>query len=103
MALHSRRKALQPLRQQRPAEHAGPRAGTARRCCSQRWQQISCLCATIAHAFHPDKIVLFGSYAYGQLHPDSDGALLGVMPCEGSPFRQTARLPWGLPARRVPL
>ena len=57
---------------------------------SQRWQQISRLCDTIAQAFHPDKIVLFGSYAYGQPHPDSDVDLLVVMPFEGSPFRQAA-------------
>jgi Nucleotidyltransferase domain len=103
MALHSWRKALQPLSQQRPAEHTGPMAGTTRRCCSQRWQQISCLCATSAHAFHPDQIVRFGSYAYGQPHLDSDVDLLVVMPCEGRPFRQAAHLPWRLPARRVPL
>lgn len=57
---------------------------------SQRWQQIRLLCDTIAHEFHPDKIVLFGSYAYGQPHPDSDVDLLVVMPFEGSPFRQAA-------------
>jgi predicted nucleotidyltransferase len=57
---------------------------------NQRWQQIRLLCDTIAHEFHPDKIVLFGSYAYGQPHPDSDVDLLIVMPFEGSPFRQAA-------------
>jgi len=57
---------------------------------SQRWQQIRLLCDTIAHEFHPDKIVLFSSYAYGQPHPDSDVDLLVVMPFEGSPFRQAA-------------
>ena len=57
---------------------------------SQRWPQIRRLCDTIAHEFHPDKIVLFGSYAYGQPHPDSDVDLLVVMPFEGSPFRQAA-------------
>jgi predicted nucleotidyltransferase len=57
---------------------------------SQRWQQIRLLCDTIAHEFHPDKIVLFGSYAYGQPHQDSDVDLLVVMPFEGSPFRQAA-------------
>jgi hypothetical protein len=63
-----------------------------------RWPWF-CLCDTIAHEFHPDKIVLFGSYAYGQAHSDSDADLL-VMPFEGRPFRQAAHLPWGLPARR---
>jgi predicted nucleotidyltransferase len=57
---------------------------------SQRWQQIRLLCDTIAQEFHPDKIVLFGSYAYGQPRPDSDVDLLVVMPFEGSPFRQAS-------------
>jgi len=55
---------------------------------SQRRQQIKLLCDTIVREFHPEKIVLFGSYAYGQPRPDSDVDLLIVMPFEGSPFRQ---------------
>ena len=31
--------------------------------------------------FHPDKIILFGSYAYGTPHADSDVDILVVMPC----------------------
>jgi predicted nucleotidyltransferase len=57
---------------------------------NQRWQQIRGLCDTIAREFHPDKIVLFGSYAYGKPRPDSDVDLLVIMPFEGSPFRQAA-------------
>src|SRR5438105_6098516 len=34
----------------------------------------------IAAAFHPDQIILFGSYAYGTPHEDSDVDLLVVMP-----------------------
>jgi predicted nucleotidyltransferase len=34
----------------------------------------------IAERFHPDKIILFGSYAYGQPHPESDVDLLVIMP-----------------------
>src|SRR5260370_18621080 len=34
----------------------------------------------IAERFEPDKIVLFGSYAYGLPHPESDVDLLVVMP-----------------------
>jgi predicted nucleotidyltransferase len=34
----------------------------------------------IADEFHPEKIVLFGSYAYGTPHEDSDVDLLVVMP-----------------------
>lgn len=34
----------------------------------------------IAERFHPDKIILFGSYAYGTPHADSDVDILVVMP-----------------------
>jgi predicted nucleotidyltransferase len=34
----------------------------------------------IAEEFHPDKIILFGSYAYGTPNEDSDVDLLVVMP-----------------------
>lgn len=38
------------------------------------------LAAEIAEKFQPEKIILFGSYAYGQPHLDSDVDLLVVMP-----------------------
>jgi predicted nucleotidyltransferase len=34
----------------------------------------------IAERFHPDKIILFGSYAYGTPHENSDVDLLVIMP-----------------------
>ena len=34
----------------------------------------------VAKKFHPDKIILFGSYAYGKPHADSDVDILVVMP-----------------------
>jgi predicted nucleotidyltransferase len=34
----------------------------------------------VAERFRPDKIILFGSYAYGTPHADSDVDLLVVMP-----------------------
>ena len=34
----------------------------------------------IAEQFHPEKIMLFGSYAYGKPHKDSDVDILVVMP-----------------------
>ena len=34
----------------------------------------------IVERFHPDRIILFGSYAYGTPTPDSDVDLLVVMP-----------------------
>lgn len=56
----------------------------------QRRKQIRCLCDVIVRTFHPDKVVLFGSYAYGKPRPDSDVDLLVVMPFKGSPFHQAA-------------
>src|ERR1043165_7083522 len=35
----------------------------------------------VAERFHPDRIILFGSYAYGTPHADSDVDILVVMPC----------------------
>src|SRR5438552_8358962 len=34
----------------------------------------------VAEQFRPDKIILFGSYAYGTPHADSDVDLLVIMP-----------------------
>src|SRR2546427_9133471 len=34
----------------------------------------------VAERFQPDKIILFGSYAYGTPHADSDVDLLVIMP-----------------------
>lgn len=59
---------------------------------TQRRRQIKLLCGAIAREFHPEKIVLFGSYASGRPRPDSDVDLLVVMPFDGSAFRQAAAI-----------
>jgi predicted nucleotidyltransferase len=46
----------------------------------QRIQQIS---AEIASRFHPERIILFGSHAYGNPTEHSDVDLLVVMPFQG--------------------
>lgn len=38
----------------------------------------------IVEKFHPNQVILFGSYARGTAGPDSDVDLLVVMPVEGS-------------------
>lgn len=48
-----------------------------------RHQFIRDLCEQIAARFHPNKIILFGSYAWGEPTIDSDIDLLVVMPYEG--------------------
>ena len=42
--------------------------------------EIKRYCAAIAHAFQPEKIILFGSHAYGRPHRDSDVDVLVIMP-----------------------
>ena len=46
---------------------------------AQRIQQVS---DEIARRFHPERIILFGSYAYGTPTEDSDVDLLVVMPAD---------------------
>lgn len=45
--------------------------------------EIKDLCRQIVENFRPEKVVLFGSYAYGKPNADSDIDLLVVMPFEG--------------------
>jgi predicted nucleotidyltransferase len=47
-------------------------------------RRIRDYCNAIAHEFRPSKIVLFGSYAYGEPNPDSDVDLLVIMPFRGN-------------------
>jgi uncharacterized protein len=51
----------------------------------------------IAEEFHPDKIILFGSYAYGKPHEDSDVDLLVVMQVRDQ-HAQAVRIRWRLAA-----
>jgi predicted nucleotidyltransferase len=51
----------------------------------------------IAEEFHPDKIILFGSYAWGTPHRDSDVDLLVVMPAYNQ-HNQAVRILWRLAA-----
>ena len=50
------------------------------------------LAEQIAEQFNPDRIVLFGSYAYGTPGPDSDVDLLVIMHFEGKPFWQSLEI-----------
>ena len=47
--------------------------------------QILSVANEIARRFQPERIILFGSYAYGTPNEDSDVDLLVVMPYEGRP------------------
>jgi predicted nucleotidyltransferase len=45
----------------------------------------------LGERFHPDQIILFGSYAYGEPHADSDVDLLVIMPA-ASEVNQSIRM-----------
>ncbi|HKI34567.1 MAG TPA: nucleotidyltransferase domain-containing protein [Gemmataceae bacterium] len=51
----------------------------------------------VAEKFQPDKIILFGSYAYGTPHADSDVDILVIMPCRNQGSR-AGRIRWLVPA-----
>jgi predicted nucleotidyltransferase len=47
--------------------------------------RIESLSKRIAEEFRPDRIILFGSYAYGEPTEDSDVDILVIMPFVGKP------------------
>jgi predicted nucleotidyltransferase len=49
----------------------------------------------VVEQFHPDKIILFGSYAYGRPHADSDVDILVVMPARNQ-IDQAFKIHWAL-------
>ena len=57
-----------------------------------RRAQIRQLCTCIAREFKPEKIILFGSHAYGQPTPESDLDLMVVMQFEGDPLEQAVTM-----------
>lgn len=59
---------------------------------------IQKLCKQIVDAFRPQKVILFGSYAYGTPNFDSDIDLLVVMPFEGRVHDQAVKIRRGLDA-----
>ena len=55
-------------------------------------EQVQQFCEQLAREFHPERIIVFGSHAYGQPDSFSDVDVLVVMPFEGSPLQQAARI-----------
>lgn len=55
-------------------------------------RHIAELSDKIVREFHPERIILFGSYAHGQPRPDSDVDLLVVLPFEGKGFRKSLEI-----------
>lgn len=54
--------------------------------------QIQEFCQEVVDKFHPEKIILFGSYAYGEPTPDSDVDLLIILPFEGHSAKKAAEI-----------
>src|SRR5947209_6285100 len=54
--------------------------------------RIKVLTDAIAREFHPERIILFGSYAYGNPSDDSDVDLLVVLPFAGKPVRKAIEI-----------
>ena len=59
---------------------------------AKRMAYIRELCKRIAEAYRPEKIILFGSHAYGKPTPESDVDLLIVMDYEGDPLEQMQKI-----------
>ena len=57
----------------------------------------------IVGRFDPEKIILFGSYANGEVTPDSDLDLLIVMDLEGSRRRKANEIDLALADRMIPM
>jgi predicted nucleotidyltransferase len=55
-------------------------------------EAIQALCEAIVQGFHPETVVLFGSYAYGKPDEDSDVDLLVIMPFQGKAPRFAAEI-----------
>ena len=73
-------------RQSRAAADRPPRGAALRRLIP--WQRIRGYCNAVAREFRPDKILLFGSYAYGHPSADSDVDLLVILPFRGSDLKK---------------
>jgi len=55
-------------------------------------RRIADLSERIVREFNPERIILFGSYAYGRPRIDSDVDLLVVLPFEGRGFRKSLEI-----------
>lgn len=61
--------------------------------------EVQELAESIRRNFHPQKIVLFGSWAWGTPTEDSDVDLLVVLPFDGKPWRMASAIRERIQAR----
>ncbi|NPV87663.1 MAG: nucleotidyltransferase domain-containing protein [Anaerolineae bacterium] len=57
-----------------------------------RMEDIQALADRIIREFQPQRIILFGSYAWGNPSPDSDVDLLVILPFEGKSWQMASRI-----------
>ncbi len=55
-------------------------------------QALTQFTSRLVQEYHPRKVILFGSYAYGTPTPDSDIDLLVVMPFAGKPVLKSVEI-----------
>src|SRR5882757_1115160 len=60
-------------------------------------REIRRFARAVAEHFQPDMVILFGSYAYGTPHADSDVDILVIMPARHQ-HTQAVRIRWAIPA-----
>jgi predicted nucleotidyltransferase len=65
--------------------------------------QLDIITRRIVEAFNPQKIILFGSHAYGQPTPDSDVDILIVMESQERPTERAVKVSRLLRPRPFPL
>ncbi len=62
------------------------------------FSQIQAFSQQIAEKFQPERIILFGSYAYGQPTEDSDVDLLVILPFEELPVQKAIAIRQQVPS-----
>jgi len=67
-----------------------------------RMEQIEALSQQIGREFHPERIVLFGSYAYGTATEESDVDLLVIVPPSRQRMASGGQNPWACSATISP-
>lgn len=55
-------------------------------------EEIRQLSERIVREFHPERIILFGSYAYGTPTNDSDVDILVILPFNGKPMHKALKI-----------
>lgn len=55
-------------------------------------KDIQAFAERIARNFHPERIILFGSYAWGKPTPDSDVDLLVVLSFQGKGWKMASKI-----------